>query len=208
MSKVKNKIDNNKKLLRIIDRVVSFIILVVFYLYIYRNRIDYIFFKGGLELFIAVSIICGGVFILVLLIYRKVSSFLITLPITIFFGITSFHEHELLLLFYFLLIYGLLLFFQIGLEKKIPIIIYIAPWVRFFWVYYFSEKLRGKSLFSLATVVYSAIGLILDTVFFYFYEREKKKTDIENKIYPSLIWIWKLFNYSFLFIYIIKTVTN
>ncbi|WP_338956404.1 hypothetical protein LDJ98_00715 [Fusobacterium nucleatum] len=57
-------------------------------------------------------------------------------------------------------------------------------------------------------VVYGAIGLILDTVFFYFYEREKKKTDIENKIYPSLIWIWKVFNYSFLFIYIIKTVAN
>lgn len=85
MSKVKDKIDNNKKLLRIIDRVVSFIILVVFYLYIYGNRIDYIFFKGGLELFIAVSIICGGVFILVLLIYRKVSSFLITLPSYNFF---------------------------------------------------------------------------------------------------------------------------
>lgn len=88
MNKVKDKIENffynNKKLLKIIDGVVSFIILVVFYLYIYRNRIDYIFFKGGLELFIAVSIICEGTFILVLLIYRKVSSFIITLPITFF----------------------------------------------------------------------------------------------------------------------------
>lgn len=212
MNKVKNKIENffhnNKKLLKIIDGVVSFIILVVFYLYIYRNRIDYIFFKGGLELFIAVSIISEGTFILVLLIYRKVLSFTITLPITFFFGITSFHEYEFLLLFYFLLIYGLLLFFQIGLEKKNPVIKYIAPWVRFFWVYYFSEKLKEKPLFSLEAVVYSAIGLILDTVIFYFYEREKKKTDIENKIYPSLIWIWKVFNYLFLFIYIIETVTS
>lgn len=130
---------------------------------------------------------------------------MIALPIIIFVGTIFFLEHELLLLFYFFLIYILLLFFQIGLEKKYPIIIYIVPWVRFFWVYYFSEKLKEKLLFSLEGVIYSASALIFDTVFFFFYEKAKKK-DIANKIYPS--YIWEVFKYLFLFIYIIKTVTN
>lgn len=148
---------------------------MAFYIYIYINKINCIFFKGALELFTVVSIICEGIFILVLLIYRKILNFMIALPIIIFVGTIFFLEHELLLLFYFFLIYILLLFFQIGLEKKYPIIIYITPWVRFFWVYYFSEKLKEKLLFSLEGVIYSASALIFDTVFFFFYEKAKKK---------------------------------
>lgn len=193
MKKNEYKIDFEKNFNNVWNllRKIGYIILVIIaifkltHLYLHENKISFllhllILIGYGLSLFIDNYI-----------------SYVLSFIITFFFGVIFSREHESLLLFYFFQVYVLLLFVQNILEKKFHNIIYVMPWTRFLWIFYFTEKFKEKSLFGLNANCYSIIALIFDTFFFFFYEKSK----IENKI--QLLSIWRLYNWVFSILYMI-----
>ena len=176
-------LDNKNKwsFLRIICYILLIILTVLRVLFVPENKIVFSFLlimMYGISLFINKYCI-GYIFSI----------------ITICFFFNIFCEENELLFFYFWQIYVLSLFTQNALEKKYHNIIYIMPWTRFLWIFYFTDNFKENYLFLLDANCYSVIALIFDTIFFFFYE----KSNIEKNV--NILEIYRLYNWLFFIIY-------